>query len=204
MSKQAIIHIVDDDPGMRKSLQMVMDAADLTACTYESADLFLAQADLKTPGCIVLDLRMPGMGGIDLLKHLQDGRIDIPVIVISAHADIKTAVRSMKLGAIDVLPKPFEPQDLVAGARRAIEKSIASHHQRMESDAIRERLETLTKREWDLLRLVVAGNSNKQIAADLGISIKTVANHRANLMVKTRALNAADLARMSTIAGLNS
>jgi two-component system response regulator FixJ len=202
MSDATMVHIVDDDAGMRKSLQMVMDSNKLPARAYESARQFLEEADLHTPACIILDLRMPGMGGLDLLRELKSRGLDLPVIIISGHVDVKAAIGSMKLGAIDVLSKPFEPKELVAAARKAIQKSVEFHQRQAETEAIRERIKTLTQRELDLLKLVVAGNSNKQIAADLDISIKTVANHRANLMAKTQALNAADLARMSTIAGV--
>jgi len=197
-----IVHIIDDDEGMRKSLQVLMQSSQLTSRAYESARQFLDEADFSIPGCLVLDLRMPGMSGLELLQQLKGKQTQLPVIVVSGHADVKAAVGSMKLGAVDVMLKPFEPKELVAAIRRLIAKSCDLHRLHAESAAVRERMESLTPRELDLLRLVVAGYPNKQIAAELGISIKTVANHRASLMAKTQALNAADLARISTIAGM--
>ncbi|HVT91159.1 MAG TPA: response regulator [Tepidisphaeraceae bacterium] len=202
MNPTTIVHIVDDDPGVRKSLQMVLESASLAVKVYESAERFLEDMDLSISGCIVLDLRMPGIDGIELLQRLRTAGHEIPVIVISAHADVPTAVRSMKLGAVDLLQKPFEPKALLEIVRRAVQKSVEINQKRAEENAIRKRLADLTTRELELLRLVVAGRSNKQIASDLNISIKTVANHRANLMAKTHALNAADLTRISTIAGI--
>jgi FixJ family two-component response regulator len=197
-----MVHVVDDDPGMRNSLQRLLDSASLRARTYPSAREFLDEADLRSPGCLVLDLRMPGMSGMELLQRMESDGNDMPVIVISGHVDVKTTVRSMKLGAIDVLQKPVEPEVLVIAIRRALQQSADMRQRRAETDVIRRRLQSLTQRQLDLLKLVVAGKSNKQMAADLGISIKTVANHRASLMAKTQALNAADLARMSTTAGI--
>jgi two-component system response regulator FixJ len=202
MNQIPTIHIVDDDPGMRKSLQMVMQAASIPTCVYESAEAFLSDLNPEMQGCVVLDLRMPGMGGLELLRHLRETHHDIPVIVISAHADVPAAVRSMKLGAVDLLQKPFEPQMLLELVRRALASGVEIHHRRMQEDAVRKRLSELTAREMDLLKLIVAGHANKQIATLLSISVKTVANHRANLMAKTGALNAADLTRISMLAGI--
>jgi two-component system response regulator FixJ len=202
LSRRATNHIIDDDPGMRRSLQSVLEAESLSAQVYESTQQFLAEADLESPGCIVLDVTMAGPSGADPMEHLDSDRELTPVIVISEHADVKSAVRSMKLGAIDVLQKPLEPAELVSAIRRAIERSGRVRRIRGETAVIRRRIQTLTQRERRLFRLVVAGHSNKQIAADLKISVKTVANHRAHLMAKTQAVNAADLARMCTAAGV--
>jgi two-component system response regulator FixJ len=202
MNSPPTVHVVDDDPGMRNSLQQLLDSASLPARTYPSAREFLDEADMRSSGCLVLDLRMPGMGGMELLQRMESDGNDMPVIIISGHVDVKTTVRSMKLGAVDVLQKPVEPDVLVIAIRRAIQQSADMQHRRAQTDVIRRRLQSLTQRELDLLKLMVAGKSNKQMAADLGISIKTVANHRASLMAKTQALNAADLARMSTTAGI--
>src|SRR5690606_22360343 len=144
----------------------------------------------------------PGMSGLELLTRLRADSDDIPVIIISGHADVPTAVRGMKSGAMDLLQKPFEPQVLIKAVRRALDLSVEQHRRKREREDIRQRFAELAAREHDLLALVVAGLSNKQIAGEMGIAIKTVANHRAHLMEKTQALNAADLARMSVIAGI--
>jgi FixJ family two-component response regulator len=200
--KDSLIHIVDDDSGLRRSLEMMLESASIPVRTYASAEQFLEEMDLALPGCVVLDLRMSGMGGMELLHRLRRDGHAIPIIIVSGHADVPTAVLGMKLGAVDLLQKPFEPGDLMEAWSRAVEADRAAHQQRAQQQAIRQRLAALTDRELELLELIVAGRSNKQVARDLGISIKTVANHRASLMAKTGALNAADLARLSTAAGI--
>lgn len=202
MTSQDVVHVVDDDAGMRKSLQMLFDSAGLEAHTYESAETFLDEVKLDRPGCLVLDLRMRGLGGMELLSRLGAEATVMAVIIISGHADVPTAVRGMKIGALDVLQKPFDPRVLLAAVRDGLEKSRSRYRQRAEELARTRRLAELTPRERDLLKLLVAGRSNKQIAHDLKISIKTVANHRASLMAKTGAVNAADLTRLSVLAGI--
>jgi two-component system response regulator FixJ len=202
MTIAATVHIVDDDPGVRKSLQLVMESASLAARVYESGEAFLDAVDPREPGCIVLDLRMPGLSGIEVLQKLRSQNIRIPAIVISGHADVPTAIRSMKLGAIDLLQKPFEPRTLLEAVEGAVRTSVELHRLGAEQEGMSKRLANLTPRELTLLKLVVAGMPNKLIAAELKISVKTVANHRTSLMKKTQALNAADLSRLSTLAGI--
>jgi two-component system, LuxR family, response regulator FixJ len=199
-----LVHVIDDDPGVRRSLSMLLESASFKARAHASAEEFLGDVDLSQPACIVLDLRMPGLGGMELLQQLRRDGHEIPVIIISGHADVTTAVRGMQLGAIDLLQKPFEPATLLEAVDRAIEMSRRQTARQASQGEARARFAQLTPRELDLLKLVVAGRSNKQIASDLSISIKTVANHRASLMAKTGALNAADLSRLSTMAGLAS
>ena len=194
-----VIHIVDDDSGMRKSLAMLIQSAGLPFQSHDSAEQFLREADLEAPGCIVLDLRMPGMSGIELLQHFRAQMVETPVILISAHADVAIAVHAMKLGAIDLLQKPVEPRVLIETVRGSLELSLAMRRRRCDDELIRQRFRALTPRESELIKLIVDGRSNKQIAIQMGISIKTVANHRASLMTKTGASNAADLARLYTI-----
>jgi len=202
MNSVAMVHVVDDDRAIRKSLEMLLESASLPVRVYESAGAFLDEAKVDQPGCLVLDLRMPDMGGMELLQKLSSSGMIMPVIIMSGHADVPTAVRGMKLGAIDVLQKPFDPKVLLETIRRSLDSSVESHRKWVEVQRIRERVAELTPRELDLLKLLVAGRSNKQVANDLGISIKTVANHRANLMAKMGALNAADLTRLSLMAGV--
>ena len=196
---ECVVYIVDDDPGMRRSLLMLTQSAGLQVEAFESAELLLAGLRPEHPGCVVLDLRMPGMGGIELLQTLRAELNDIPVILISGHADVPDTVRGMKLGAVDLLQKPVEPSVLLDCICKSLEVSQALHQGRRETQLIRQRFERLTSRELELLTLVVDGHANKKIAVEMGISIKTVANHRASLMVKTDAANAADLARLYTI-----
>ena len=202
MSEAATVHIIETQAEMRASLLMMVETASLAARAYESARRFLEEADLLSPGCCVLNLGLADMWGMDNLKQLHAHGCDIPVVIISEHGDVETAVDGMKLGAVDVVQKPVEPRKLIEAVRRALKSSIELYHRRAQTADIRRRIETLTQRELDLLKRVVSGRSNKQIAASMGISIKTVANHRANLMAKTQAINAADLARMSIIAGV--
>jgi two-component system response regulator FixJ len=196
-----LVHIVDDDPGMRNSLMMLAESASLSARVYESAEKFLAEmtSGPDQPGCIVLDLRMPGMSGIELLQGLRTSMNDMPVILISAHADVPDAIRGMKLGAVDLLQKPVEPAVLLETIHRSLKLSEYLHRQRARADSVNRRFAHLTARELELLELIVDGHSNKQIAAHMHISIKTVANHRASLMTKSGAANAADLARLFTL-----
>jgi len=196
-----MVHFVDDDPGMRSSLLMLAQSAALAARAYASAEEFLAEipSAADCPGCVVLDLRMPGMSGIELLQRLRAASSEIPVILISAHADVPDAVRGMKLGAVDVLQKPMEPTVLLETIQQSLQLSQHLHRQRAEAASVGRRFANLTARERQLLQLIVDGHSNKQIASQIGISIKTVANHRANLMTKSGAANAADLARLFTL-----
>jgi FixJ family two-component response regulator len=199
MLKIPTVHLVDDDIGVRNSLQFLLQSALLHVQEYESGERFLEEIDPLQPGCMVLDLRMPTMSGMAVLQKLRESKNDIPVIVISGHADVSSAISVMKLGAIDLLQKPFDPLTLLDTVRRALAKSLKMHTSRVEHQILLKRMANLTPRETELLKLVVSGRSNKQIAIDMGIAFKTVVNHRANLMTKTQASNAADLARISTM-----
>jgi two-component system response regulator FixJ len=195
--------VVDDDPGMRKSLEMVLESAELPVRLYAGADAMLEDlaGDLRDCcGCVLLDLQMPRTTGIELLRRFRELGYDSPVIVITGTATVLSAVESMKLGAVDFLEKPIEHRTLLNKVQQALAGYAAKRAEASEVEAIRARMATLTDRELELVRLIVRGLANKQIAGEMGISIKTVANHRANLMAKAGALNAADLVRMSMIA----
>jgi FixJ family two-component response regulator len=202
MTTLPLVHVIDDDIGVRNSLRYLMESASLHVCLYESGEAFLESFDSSTPGCIVIDLRMPAISGLVVLQQLRAMKNEIPAIVISGHADVSSAINIMKLGAVDLLQKPFDPLTLLQAVRGAIEISIKLHQDRLQQQSLARRLQDLTPRETELLKLVVSGRSNKQIAVDMGIAFKTVVNHRANLMAKTQANNAADLARISTMAGI--
>jgi len=197
-----IVHVIDDDIGVRNSLQYLFESASIQVAVYTSGEEFLERIEPLRPGCIVLDLRMPSMSGIGVLERLRAMKNEIPAIVISGHADVSSALSIMKLGAIDLLQKPFDPLVLLERVRDAIRRSIEMHQHLMERETWNHLFAALTTREREMLKLIVGGRSNKQIAMDMGIAFKTVVNHRAHLMAKTHATNAADLARISTMFGL--
>jgi FixJ family two-component response regulator len=194
------VYLVDDDAGMLNSLTAVMEVASLPARGYPSAEAFLEAYDPEQPGCLVVDVRMPGMSGVDLLERLRAAGSGLPAIVITGHGDVPTAVRSMKLGAVEFLEKPVDPRGLVEKVREALEKDSARRAVRETAREARRRMAALTHREREVLRLLVAGLSNKQVAAEMGISVKTVEHHRAHVMSKTAALNVADLVRLKMLA----
>ena len=201
---RSTVCVVDDDPGMRQSLEMVLESADLPVRLYAGADEMLddlaAGQSCQCCGCVLLDLQMPGTTGIELLRRFRELGYDSPVIVVTGTATVLSAVESMKLGAIDFLEKPIDHRTLLNKIQQALAACAAKRAEASEIEAVRQRMANLTDRELELLRLIVSGLANKQIAGEMGISIKTVANHRANLMAKTGALNAADLVRMSMMA----
>jgi two-component system response regulator FixJ len=199
MHDDAVVFIVDDDPGVRDSLRFVMESAHLAARAYASAAEFLEDYDHKQPGCLVLDLKMPGMSGFELVQEFRSQQIQLPIIVVTGHGDVPTAVESMKLGVLDFLQKPVENRVLLAKVRNGLQRDAEQRQQQAETKAIRERMASLTPRQRKLVELLVAGKPSKQIALELGISVKTVANHRAHVMRKTQAANVADLARMAMI-----
>ena len=204
--KKPTVFVVDDDAGLRKSICMALEAAELSVKSYPSAEQFLADyndpAAAAHAGCVVLDLSMPGMSGLELLRHLRSQGINLPVLVVSGTGTVPKAIEAMKLGVVDFMEKPAEHRVVVQKVQEALAKDAMQRATAAEVDAIRQRFAALTDRERELLKLVINGRSNKQIAQDMGISIKTVANHRAHLMEKTGALNAADLTRISMIAGV--
>ena len=177
---------------------MLLESAGIAGRAYGSAEEFLARPESEHPDFIILALRLPGMNGLQLLQQLRTEMIDTPVIVVSAYADVPSTVRAMKLGAVDLLEKPVDATVM----RETIERSLALgqslRRKRDDAEQVRRRFERLTARELELLQFIVEGHLSKQIAVEMGISVKTVANHRANLMTKTGASNAADLARLFT------
>jgi two-component system, LuxR family, response regulator FixJ len=197
---RAVVHIVDDDSTMRNTLLTLAEAALLEARGYESANEFLIAntAESERPECLVLDIRMPEMTGIELLRELRANRRDIPVLLVSGHADVPVTIRGMKLGAVDLLQKPVEPLIFIEAVQRSLKISEGLKLEQAEAASVSRRFKHLTARELELLALVADGQSSKQIAVNLKISIKTVANHRTSLMAKTGATNAADLAQLFT------
>ena len=201
MKDNPTVFVVDDDPGMRASTGMLLESSGLRHEAFASAADFLDSYDKAQPGCLVVDLSMPGMGGMDLLQHLRSHGIRIPALIVSGTGSIPLVVQGMKLGIVDFLEKPADPVLLIEKVRIALELDEQQRADQASLQPIAQKLATLTAREKELLALLVRGLSSKQVAAALKISIKTVENHRAHLMQKTGALNAADLTRMAMLAG---
>lgn len=198
-SEGAMVHIIDDDDALRESLAFLLNTAQIAVRTYPSATAFLEQLPDIGLGCVITDVRMPGLSGIDLLKCLKERKIDVPVIVITGHGDVPLAVEAMKFGAVDFLEKPFDDELLLAAVQSALREREGLSKRLTERAAIESRLAALSKRERDVLGGLVAGRANKQIAFDLGISPRTVEIYRANLMEKMRAASLSDLVRMALI-----
>ena len=184
MSSQAIVHIVDDDQAVRQALSLLMQTVGLKARTYASARQFLDRFDGAAPGCLVLDIRMPEMSGLDLQRELSERDLQVPVIIVTGHGDVPLAVRAMKAGALDVLEKPFNDQILIDAISRALELSADQARHRVEREAFLERYHGLSQREHEVMDLLVSGKGSKEIALELGISSKTVDVHRAHILDK--------------------
>ena len=201
-SESAIVHVIDDDEASRQSLAFLLQTAQMEVQTYASAEIFLDRLGNISPSCIITDVRMPGMSGIDLLRRLKELNVAAPVIVITGHGDVPLAVEAMKIGAADFLEKPFDDEVLLASVRSALKEQDGEKKRHTERAEIDSRLATLSNRERDVLAGLVAGRANKQIASDLGISPRTVEIYRANLMNKMRAGSLSELVRMALIVGI--
>lgn len=199
MRKASEVYLIDDDEAVRSSLSFLLRMAGIVAHTFDSATAFLAVVDDLEPGCIVTDVRMPGLGGLELLSRLAEKGIRQPVIVMTGHGDIPLAVEAMKGGAIDFLEKPFDHQIFLAAVREALESDDQGARQAAARKQYLSVLSSLTSREEQVLRGVVAGKPNKIIAYDLDISPRTVEVHRANLMTKAGASSLSELVRMTTL-----
>jgi two-component system response regulator FixJ len=202
MPHDGIVHVIDDDDAMRESLAFLLKSAKVAVVTYESAGHFLERLADVNGGCVITDVRMPGMSGIELLKHLRDLKNAIPVIVITGHGDVPLAVEAMKCGASDFLEKPFDDDLLLAAVRTALSDQAAVQEDNALKAAIMQRLEQLTARERQVLDGLVAGHPNKIIAYDLGISPRTIEIYRANVMTKLEASSLSELVRMALTAGV--
>lgn len=190
------VFVVDDDDAVRSSLRLLLRSVGLSATALPSAQEFLDSYDPQQPGCLVLDVRMPGMSGLELQQQLNLRGAIIPVIFITGHGDVPMAVEAMQHGAFDFLQKPFRDQDLIDRVQRALEKDRVAREQLRRVDVIRKRIESLTARERQVLELVTAGKPNKIMAAELGVSQRTVEIHRARVMEKMEASSLAQLVRM--------
>lgn len=193
----SIVFIVDDDDAVRNSLRLLVRSVGLSAETFQSAQEFLDNYDPTRSGCLVLDVRMPGMSGMELQQQLNLLGAVIPVIFITGHGDIPMAVEAMQQGAFDFLQKPFRDQDLIDRVQRALERDKDNRTELSQRARIRERSESLTAREREILELVTSGKPNKVMAVDLGLSQRTVEIHRAHVMEKMGASSLAQLVRMA-------
>ena len=202
MSPARLVHVIDDDDAARDSLAFLLGTARMDVRTYESAVAFLSALPGITSGCVITDVRMPELSGVDLLRRLRELKVDLPVIVITGHGDIQLAVEAMKIGAVDFIEKPFDDEMLLASVKSALGRLERDAQQRADHARLAEKLESLSNREREVLDGLVTGKPNKIIAYDLGISPRTVEIYRANVMTKMNAGSLSDLVRMALLGGL--
>ncbi len=196
-----LVHLIDDDEAVRASLVFLLEMADLPARAYASAQAFLEVAESLHAGCVVTDVRMPGMSGLELIRRLKERRVTLPVIVITGHGDVALAVEAMRAGVLDFLEKPFEDEALLTSIRSALNAQVKTTQQNTERERFERMLATLSGREREVLQGVIAGKLNKVIAFELGISPRTVEVYRANVMSKTGAHGLSELVRIALLAG---
>ena len=202
MQTSELVHVIDDDEGVREGLCALLEAKGYAALPHASCEEFLHRFSADAALCIVADLRMPGMGGLDLQAHLLAKAVDLPFIVITGHGDVSSAVRALKSGAADFIEKPIDGKLFVAAVERAAVIRRAAKAQLEAAGLVQEKISALTPRERDVLRHLVEGNPNKIIAHQLAISPRTVEIHRARVMEKMQARNLSELVRMALAAGI--
>ena len=198
---EAIILVVDDDVSVREALGGLIRSAGLRVETFATAQEFLARPRPNAPGCLVLDIRLPDLSGLDLQKRMAEINLEIPIVFITGHGDVPTSVQAMKAGALEFLTKPFADRDLLDAIQQAIKRDRAARRQQAKIKELHGRYQSLTPREREVMERVVSGLLNKQIAAELGKSVMTVKAHRGQVMHKMRADSLADLVRMSEMLG---
>jgi FixJ family two-component response regulator len=202
--EKPIVYVVDDDPSVRKALERLLRSAGHDPKTFASAFEFLDLNHPDTPGCLVLDLKMPKVSGLELQDRLAEKGISFPIIFITGHGTVPASVKALKAGAMDFLQKPFKDSELLDAVSRGIEKHRRLKEEQKEMETLRARLETLTPREREVFGLVASGMLNKQVAYDLGTAEKTIKVHRARVMEKMGAQSLADLVRFAEKLGIRS
>ena len=199
-----VIAVVDDDPSVRQGLDRLLRSFGWKAETFSSAQEFLDRAGAQAPSCVVLDLQLPGLSGLDLQKRMAEAGMETPIVFLTGHGDIPASVQAMKAGAVEFLTKPFGEQDLIKAIQEAIERDRLIRGRNADMRELKERYQSLTSREQEVMRRVISGLLNKQIAADLDITEDTVKFHRGNIMRKIQADSFADLVRMGETLGIRS
>lgn len=202
MESVPVIHIIDDNDAIRKSLSMVMESAGFKSRIYSSAQDFLDNYTHTPQGCILLDIRMPDINGLELQQHLPQRNINLPIIFMTGYADVPTAIRAMKAGAYDFVEKPFNQEDLLTRIHQCVHKSEELSHAEQRRENNSERINILTEREREVLKLLVDGKINKVIAAELGISTRTVEAHRAHIMEKLQVKSLSDVVKIAILSGM--
>ncbi|MCH7872364.1 MAG: response regulator transcription factor [Planctomycetes bacterium] len=198
---KSVVFVVDDEQEMRDSLADLLRAVGRRVVTFSSSESFLKSFDSSVPSCLVLDVRMPGMDGIELLRELRKRSLSVPTVVITAYGDVPMAVDALKLGAMDFIQKPYRAQSLLGSVARCIDQDVLKHQQDRKQARLAERLDRLTRREREVAVLLATGKSGKQIASELFISYNTLQNHRQHVMDKTGAGSVAELTLMVLEAG---
>jgi len=202
VTEASTVFVVDDDPSVRRSTERLVRSMGFAVRTFASAKEFLDNTRVEGPACLVLDVRLPGLSGLDLQRELTQSGVQIPIIFITGHGSIPMTVRAMKAGAVEFLTKPVRPRDLLTAVGAAIERDRAAHRARLEAGVMRGRYERLTAREREVMALVLAGLPNKQIAAELATAERTIKFHRAHMMEKMQAASVAELVRMAAQLGI--
>jgi len=204
MTHRGTVHIVDDDPSIQRSLRRLLESVGLNSECYSSAQDFIERRNADAPGCLLLDVRMPGLSGLELQDHLRSEACMLPIIFVTGYGDVPMTARAMKTGAIDFLQKPFNEQELLEAIERALAHNCQMRQEQAERRKVQMRLRLLTPREQEVLERVVAGKTNKEIAAEFGITEKTIKVHRARVMEKMQADSLAQLVVLAQVAGVSS
>ena len=199
MQNETVVHIIDDDDAVRDALHMLLTSENITAQAYASAEEFLDQEEISQPGCLLLDIRMPGMSGLQLLDHIKEKDMSLPVVLITGHGDVSMAVQAMKDGATDFIEKPFNNERLIKTIKKCIDECEDINSKSEYKQEMLNKLATLTKREHEIMNLLVEGKKNKTIAQELGISPRTVELHRAKVMDKLQANSLSDIVRTALL-----
>lgn len=196
------VYVVDDDPSVRVAMERLLKSVGLTVETFASAREFLDQATPEWSGCLIVDLRMPEMGGLDLQDQLGASQVSLPVIFLTGYGTVPASVRAMKAGAVDFLEKPVDDQTLLDAVHKALERDREAWRNQAKMQALHQRLAALTPREYEVLTFIISGRLNKQAAAELGTTEKTIKVHRARIMEKLRCASLAELVRLAERAGI--